>query len=500
MPETYTQVHTFCRLAGHYQRFIKGFANIVQPLYDVLGKEVKIGLVDLPPEVWEAVDILKRKVQSAPVLVFHDFDKPFLLETDASGEGLGAVLSQKQGDGCYHPVTFGSHSLTLLEKNNHSSMLDFLALKWSVMEHFKEYLAYLPFMVQMDNNPLTYVLMTPNLDTTRHWWVGALASFQFELEYQKGADNGTADALSWVSISHSWETIQSLLEGVIVGVANWGEVRANKELLEEHEHLSWEARVQAAKLAPMHIVDWAEAQEADATLATCCKWLHLRRDTPLPKQDALLKKCLGTEAETEQGKTLFHICNSLILNKDLMYMSTTPKYETERVLTFVVPVDQCCMALNGVHWDAGHQGQLRTLALAQERFWWPMMAEDCCTIVRGCPHCQAFEGEVPKAPLCPIRAYAPLELVHLDYTSLECMMELNKPLVVKNVLVITDHFTRYALAVVMKDQTAKTVMKVFYKHFIAVFLVPTKLLSDSSANFTSALVEELCAAFDIQKC
>ena len=79
------------------------------------------------------------------------------------------------------------------------------------------------------------------------------------------------------------------------------------------------------------------------------------------------------------------------------------------------------------------------------------------------------------------------------------MMELNKPLVVKNILVITDHFMRYSLAVVMKDQTAKTVTKVFYEHFIAVFGVPTKLLSDRGANFTSALVEELCAAFGIQK-
>ena len=79
-------------------------------------------------------------------------------------------------------------------------------------------------------------------------------------------------------------------------------------------------------------------------------------------------------------------------------------------------------------------------------------------------------------------------------------MELNKPLVVKNVLVITDNFTRYALAVVMKEQTAKTVVKVFYKCFIAVFGVPTKLLSDRGVNFTSALVEELCAAFSIQKC
>ena len=79
-------------------------------------------------------------------------------------------------------------------------------------------------------------------------------------------------------------------------------------------------------------------------------------------------------------------------------------------------------------------------------------------------------------------------------------MELNKPPVVKNVLMITDHFTRYTVAVVMKDQTAKTVVKVFYKHFIAVFGAPAKLLSDRGVNFTSALVEELCAAFGIQKC
>ena len=147
MPETYTQVHTFCVLAGHYQRFIKGFTNIARPLYDVLGKEVKMVPVDLPPEVREAMNILKRKVQSAPVLVFPDFNKPFLLEMDASKEGLGAVLSQNQSDGRYHPIAVGSCSLTPSEKNYHSSKLEFLMLKWSVMEHFKEYLVYSPFVV-----------------------------------------------------------------------------------------------------------------------------------------------------------------------------------------------------------------------------------------------------------------------------------------------------------------------------------------------------------------
>ena len=124
------------------------------------------------------------------------WEKPFLLETDASKEGLGVVLSQKQSDRRYHPIAFGSCSLTPAEKNYHSSKLEFLTLKWSMMEHFKEYLAYAPFVVQTDNNPLTYVLTMPNLDATGHRWVGLLASFQFKLEYQKGTDNEATDMLS----------------------------------------------------------------------------------------------------------------------------------------------------------------------------------------------------------------------------------------------------------------------------------------------------------------
>ena len=196
MSETFTQVCTFCRLVGHYRCFIKGLNHTTRPLYDVLGKDVKMGLVQLPPEAGEAVRILKDKIQSTLMLVFPDFDKPFLLETDAPKEGLGAVLSQKQDDGHYHPVAFGSCFLMPSEKNYHSSKLEFLALKWSVTEHFKEYLTYVPFVVQTDNNSLTYILTTPNLDATGHRWVGMLASFEFTLEYQKGADNRVADALS----------------------------------------------------------------------------------------------------------------------------------------------------------------------------------------------------------------------------------------------------------------------------------------------------------------
>ena len=131
-----------------------------------------------------------------PVLAFANFEKPFLLETDASKEGLGAVLSQKQPDGHYHPIAFASHTLHGGEKNYHSSKLKFLALKWAITKQFCEYLQYHPFTIRTDNNLLTYILTTPNLDTIGHRWVVALASFDMNIEYLRGVDNQVANALS----------------------------------------------------------------------------------------------------------------------------------------------------------------------------------------------------------------------------------------------------------------------------------------------------------------
>ena len=133
---------------------------------------------------------------NSPVLAITNYTEDFLLEMDASKEGLGAVLSQKQADGWVHLVAYGSQALTANKKNYPSIKLEFLILKWAVMEHFKEYPLYQHFLVKTDNNPLTYIMTTPNLDATGYRWVGALAKFNFQLEYQKGQDNAVADALS----------------------------------------------------------------------------------------------------------------------------------------------------------------------------------------------------------------------------------------------------------------------------------------------------------------
>ena len=130
---------------------------------------------------------LKKAVMSATVLAYPDPNKEYLLETDASKLGLGAVLSQKQADGRY-PVAFGSQALHGAKVNYHSTKLKFLAVKWPI-EHFQTNLLGRHFKVHMDNNPLAYFLTSPNIDTTKQRWINELVKYDFPLEYQKGKNN-----------------------------------------------------------------------------------------------------------------------------------------------------------------------------------------------------------------------------------------------------------------------------------------------------------------------
>ena len=148
-------------MTGFFRRFIKNYAHIAKPLNDILEGEaskLKSEAVTLPPDALDAFERLKMCCMTAPILAFADFKKEFQLETDASFEGLGAVLSQRQADGKWHPITFGSRELKGGEAKYHLSKLEFLALKWAITEQFREYLQYRPFTILMDNNPLTYVL------------------------------------------------------------------------------------------------------------------------------------------------------------------------------------------------------------------------------------------------------------------------------------------------------------------------------------------------------
>ena len=152
-----------------------------------------------------------------------------------------------------------------------------------------------------------------------------------------------------------------------------------------------------------------------------------------------------------------------------------PKGENEDLLLFVVPKAHQTAALNGCHWDAGHQGHDHTLSLLQEHFWWPGMAKQMRQVIRACPPCLEYKGGIPKAPLCPIVATAPLDLLHVDFTSIETTLELNQSPRVTNILVFQDHFTKHMLAHVTPEQTVKTIAKFLFGGYISIFGAPARL-------------------------
>ena len=172
------------------------------------------------------------------------------------------------------------------------------------------------------------------------------------------------------------------------------------------------------------------------------------------------------------------------------------KGENEDLLLFVVPKMHQTATLNGCHKDTGHQGSDHTLSLLQEHFWWPGMAKQMRQVIKTSKHCLQYEGGTPKAPLCPIVATAPLDLLHVDFTSIETMMELNQLPRVANILVFQDHFTKHVLAYVTPDHTAKTVAK--FGGYISIFGALARLLSDRGTSFTSSIIEELCKILGVQ--
>ena len=293
--QTYTEIRAFLGLVGHYRHFIKGFSQIAQPFNEHLageGASRKLERVSLSEGALKAFETLKRACMNSPVLAFADYTKDFLLETDTSREGLGAVLSQKQEDGWFHPVAYSSQVLTMHEKNCHSTKLEFLALKWAVMEHFKEYLLYQPFLVKTDNNPLTYIMSTPNLDATGHHWVSALAKYDFWLEYQKGRDNAVADALSRVTTRLQPEAVQAILDGAAIGVSQQAE-KESPAIIKNNQHLEEEVHVTARRvLVEMHVTNWAEVQKEDPELDAVLQWLGSRKKADLK---TLLGECIKSK-------------------------------------------------------------------------------------------------------------------------------------------------------------------------------------------------------------
>ncbi len=537
VPRNLKELRSFLGFVGYYRRFVKDFSKKVKPLNDLTSgypptrqgiKSTNNGRYRSPKDFFgsrwtaacqKAFDQIIEELTTSPVLAFADPKLPYILHTDASTSGLGAALYQEQ-DGQVRVIAYASRGLSSSESKYPAHKLEFLALKWAVTEKFHDFLYGSTFTVVTDSNPLTYVLSTAKLDAAGYRWLAALSTYDFKLQYRCGKQNVDADGLS--RRPHS-------------------ELPENDTSHDEQNRILTFAERLTAEAGEQEITSEVVRAICDSRLT---QWCEYSRDLPvafissLTMQSAAVPDVYSQEDQCGGLPTLPHLSPSEIQTAQLAdpcirevitqiqtgeppsgtVRSALPRLpyllrERERLefhdgvlyrrrsvadkvmYQLVLPEEFHSDVLNHLHDDLGHMGIDRTLDLVRNRFYWPKMASDIEHKIRTCGRCIRRKVLPEKAaPLVNISTNRPLQLVCMDFLTLEPDHSNTK-----DVLVITDHFTKYALAIPTPNQKAKTVAKCLWEQFICHYGYPERLHSDQGPDFESHLIKELCDIAGVRK-
>ena len=191
-PKNVSELCGFIGLASYYRRFIKDFAIITAPLHKLFKKDT---IYQWNPACQEAFDTLKQKLITAPILIYPDFEKEFILFTDASYSGLGAVLAQLDADGKEHVVAYASRGLLGSEQRYSATEIECLAIIWAV-KYFHPYLYDKYFQLITDYSALRGILERSQPTGRVARWTLLLQSYQFSVTHRPGKVNSNVDTLS----------------------------------------------------------------------------------------------------------------------------------------------------------------------------------------------------------------------------------------------------------------------------------------------------------------
>lgn len=539
IPTCEKELRGFLGLAGYYRRFVSGFAQIAAPLHILIngpsrkkGKKIPRPKPTAPfstlwgQEQTDAFNKLKECLTTQPLLGYPDFSSPFILETDASLCGLGAILSQDQ-DGKRVVLAYASRALKRHEKNmqNYSSLkLELLALKWAITEKFRELLLGVEFIVFTDNSPLSHLHSSVKLGATETRWMADLAAFNFKVKFRSGRSNRNADALSRMPFPVT-EPEFSQIEELVAEHDSQGAHRHNPSSLASGDNdLTNEPHgvggfPSTSTQIPIDLIAGIEAMTADVWLSE----VHTRSAKTAPKctttlpsyqpkdlanlqcEDQILSRVrffwdngripTGAEIQKESRQTrkLLKGWDRLSEREGVLHRRITDKGNIVHQL--LLPGSLKATVLKSVHDDGGHQGVQRTTALVRSRCYWPTLLKDIEAYCRTCKRCHlAKMGKKVRTTQGSLMAKAPLEVLAIDFTLLE--PGTNN---VENVLVMTDIFTKFSQAVPTRDQKASTVAKILVKEWFVRYGVPHRIHSDQGRNFESQIVQHLCDLYGIKR-
>ena len=454
-PSNLEQVRSFLGLAGYYRKFIPNFATVSAPLTDLTKKGSKF--VWATPQQ-SAFSALKRHLCSAPVLSYPQLDKEFVLQTDASDCGLGAVLAQKDSQGNEHVVAYASRTLSDREKHYSAMEKEALAVVFAT-QNFRVYLLGKPFQLITDNRALTWLhSLEPKGRIAR--WIMDLQEFSFTVQHRAGKDNANADALSRLCPPSSFKPPSPTP--------------------------SKDKAVCFVQLAS--VFNLQEEQQKDSSL----QLVHQFKSNGMPKPPYFAWKIDSQLRSYWNCWDEVHLVDGLLVR----YTSVS-KGPPKRVL--LIPQHMVSQVLESVHSgpSGGHMGITRTLGRVKERFYWPHMKSSVQSYVNSCKECIESKSSCTKrqAPLQPMVVSEPFTFWAMDYMGpLPETARGNK-----HILVVGDHFTKWCEAFPTQDQKAQTVANILVSRLFSRFGPPQILHSDQGTNFESNLIKSICDLMGIQK-
>ncbi len=465
-PTNLKGVRQFLGLSLFYRRFIRGFATVAQPLHQLTRKGVHFRWGS---ECQQAFAMLKDLLTSAPVLTYPRVEDPFILETDASILGLGAILSQCQEDGQTHPVAYASRSLNQAERNYGITELETLAVVWAAT-HFRAYLYRNKVTVYTDHSAVKAVLKAPN-PSGKHarWWTRVYGSGiqEVDIVYRPGKQCANADALSRSPIGRTADTIENDPVVTKVTATELQKSGTIPELLTADPEFSGVTS------------SFGSEQRKDSNLIATFNFLE---EQVLPEDPSKARK-IALQAP------LFAVVEDVLYHLD-------PKPSCRRRI--VVPKHMTKGLLDKTHRSlmGGHFSGQRLHNTLSKNWWWEGMYTDAMKFAHGCPECLTVKGSGrhQPPPLRPIQVCRPFQILGVDVMDLPKTNNGNK-----HVLVFQDYFTKWPMVYAIPDQKAHRIVDILAKEIVPTVGVPECLLSDRGTNLLSHLMMDVCKALGITK-